>query len=267
MMKTQLLSAAIFLMTTQLLSYSSAEVGVVSAGVRGGLLRYKNEFRADDSNRRLDEDNDESDKYHGGEEEGDQEEESDAQEEDGEGFYETEINSQYVDESDTSTYKSRVEKYESQAAQLFETAPAEWNAGQWDLLFALFGSILVTCCVASALFGYCCIFRDDDPVFIKVKRRKQHKGKDDETVASDDNSKDASLLRSVTSGSHSLSTKIRRFKLPSIDGKESDSKRYSAPIASIDSAISDPGELSVKSESVVESTSGDESEKSTLEEL
>lgn len=51
---------------------------------------------------------------------------------------------------------------ESKAWEFYETAPAEWTTSQWDLVFALFGSILLSCCLASMCCAYLCWYNDQD---------------------------------------------------------------------------------------------------------
>ena len=283
-MKTQVLSASIPLAALSL-AFASAEVDAASAGIRGSLLRNNgpmNEltsselFHAKDIHRRLDEDNNEEadyDYYNGEEEVA--EEEEDAQEE--EAVEEEEAaeendwteDMQYADEEDETTpttYSSKLEEYEAQAAQIFETAPSEWNVGQWDLMFALFGSILVSCCVLSAFFAYCCIFRDeDDTKYTRVRRlrrRRRHGETDDETVTSE-YTKDMSLLTNHTSG---LSPKSWVSGSTFFNGnddsstvKDHDSKGYSAPSANVVSPIA-----SIASGGIAQVTSETEKSGATL---
>jgi len=252
-MKAQILKASLPLIALSL-ACSPAEVG--AAGIRGSILSM-NELTSElnQADRRLDEGNG------GGEQKGDNAEEAEeevaeeeeAAEEEVEEYedeadeydYEYEYESfetedmQYADEEDEdTTTMSRVEKYEAQAVSLFETAPAEWNPAQWDLLFALFGSVLVSCCVMSAFFAYCCIFREDDDAYAKrgrsLRRRRRHKSKDDDTAGSH-YSKEVSLLpsdsrtfsplRSWVSGSTYFSDNEES------GADESKAKKYSAPDA------------------------------------
>ena len=203
MKKTQILSAGVPL-ATLLLASSSTKAD--AAGIRGSILlpdsRPLQELTS--IHRRLEDANDDAndDGYaddaveQGGDEvENEVEEVEDENDEDeGEAFETEDANSNYGVGSATTTIQAKVEQYEAEAAQIFETAPAEWSVGQWDLFFALFGAILVTCCVISAFFAYCCIFREDDDVYSRrVRRRRRYKEKDDETVATE-YTKDMSLL-------------------------------------------------------------------------
>ena len=255
-MKTQILKAS-FPLAALSLACSSAEVGASAGGIRGSLLRTgpMNELTSElihtkNIHRRLDEGKDEGEQKDNAEEEAAEEEEEVAEEEEAaEEDYDYEVaeeedesweteDMQYADE-DTTTYQSKVEEYEAQAVQLFETAPAEWNPGQWDLLFALFGAVLVSCCVLSAFFAYCCIFREDDDVPTKKGRslRKRRRHKDDDTVDSE-NMKNTSLLpkasgsrtfspRSWVSGSTYFSSNDES------DAEDRNAKKYSAPSAAI----------------------------------
>ena len=144
----------------------------------------------------------------------------------------------------STTIQSKVEAYEAEAANIFSTAPAEWNTAQWDLLFALFGSILVTCCVISAFFAYCCIFREDDDIHYRKKhrsliRRRRYKEKEDDGTVTTEATKDISLLGAFESRTYSpRSTFSRRSWVSDGDfasGDETvdthDEKSYSAPSA------------------------------------
>lgn len=248
-MKTQVLSAS-YQLAVITLACASAEVGATS-GIRGSLIRNgpMNEltselFHAKEIHRRLEEDNHEGDNDHNGEEEeaaeeeeAPEEEEAAEEEKEDQGWQEKE-DMQYADEegeSTTTTYTSKRAQYEAQAVQLFETAPAEWNAGQWDLLFALFGTILVSCCVLSAFFAYCCIFREDDDVDFSKGGTRRRRHRDDETVMSD-YTKDTSLLPSVTSRSRSRNFSPRSWVSGSSFVSKIKAKRdangYSAPSSS-----------------------------------
>lgn len=259
-MKTQVLILTSFKLAAITLACASAEVGATSAGIRGSLIRNvpMNElasevFHVMDIRRRLDENNGEGHNNDNGEEaaaaeagEVDAEEEEraaeeEAAEEEDQAAWQEVEDMQYADEEDesTTTYQSKRARYEAQAAQLFETAPKEWNAGQWDLLFALFGTILVTCCVLSAFFAYCCIFREDDDVDISKERRSHRrriKKKDDETVASD-YTREVSLLPDA-SGSRTFSPRSWVSSSSFMSGKKNaaaekrNANSYSAPIAS-----------------------------------
>jgi hypothetical protein len=200
MKKTQILSAGAPL-AALLLAYSSTEADAAAAGIRGSILlpdRPLQELTS--THRRLEDANDDANDDGNVDEAVDEveneveevEDENDADE--GEAFETEDANSNYGVGSATTTIQAKVEQSEAEAAQIFETAPAEWSVGQWDLFFALFGAILVTCCVISAFFAYCCIFREDDDVYSRrVRRRRRHKKKDDETVATE-YTKDMSLL-------------------------------------------------------------------------
>jgi hypothetical protein len=204
MKKTQILSAGVPL-AALLLTYSSTEADASAAGIRGSILlpdRPLQELTS--THRRLEDANDDAnDDGYGDEavEQGGDEVENEVEEvedendaDEGEAFETEDVNSNYGVGSATTTIQAKVEQYEAEAAQIFETAPAEWSVGQWDMFFALFGAILVTCCVISAFFAYCCIFRDDDDVYSRrVRRRRRYKEKDDETVATE-YTKDMSLL-------------------------------------------------------------------------
>ena len=203
MKKTQILSAGVPL-AALLLAYSSTKAD--AAGIRGSILLPDRPLQELTSihHRRLEDANDDAnDDGYADEQRGDEVENEDEQveevedendEDEGEAFETEDANSNYGVGSATTTIQAKVEQYEAEAAQIFETAPAEWSVGQWDMFFALFGAILVTCCVISAFFAYCCIFREDDDVYSrKVRRRRRHKKKDDETVATE-YTKDMSLL-------------------------------------------------------------------------
>ena len=259
-MKTQILKAS-FPLAALSLACSSAEVGASAGGIRGSLLRTgpMNELTSElihtkNIHRRLDEGKDEGEQKDNAEEEAAEEEEEVAEEEEAaEEDYDYEVaeeedesweteDMQYADEEGeaTTTYQSKVEEYEAQAVQLFETAPAEWNPGQLDLLFALFGAVLVSCCVLSAFFAYCCIFREDDDVPTTKKGRslrKRRHHRDDDTVDSE-NMKNTSLLpkasgsrtfspRSWVSGSTYFSSNDES------DAEDRNAKKYAAPSAAI----------------------------------
>ena len=268
-MKTGIIKASLPLVALSL-ACSPTEVG--AAGIRGSILPNgsMNELtselnQAENIHRRLEEGGEQKDNAEEGGEEGVEEEEVAEEEEEVEeeeeeeeeeeaveydydygyeyGSFETE-DMQYADEEDEdTTTMSRVEQYEAQAVQLFETAPSEWNPGQWDLLFALFGSVLVSCCVMSAFFAYCCIFREDDDGYAKgersVRKRRRHKRKDDDdTVGSEyakevsllpENSRTFSPLRSWVSGSTYFSDNDESA------ADESNEKEYSAPSADVTS--------------------------------
>lgn len=203
MKKTQILSAGVPL-AALLLAYSSTKAD--AAGIRGSILLPDRPLQELTSiHRRLEDANDDAnDDGYADEQRGDEVENEDEQvdevedendEDEGEAFETDDAGSNYGGSgTTTATIQAKVEQYEAEAAQIFETAPAEWSVGQWDMFFALFGAILVTCCVISAFFAYCCIFREDDDVYSrKVRRRRRHKKKDDETVATE-YTKDMSLL-------------------------------------------------------------------------
>ncbi len=252
-MKAQILKASLPLIALTL-ACSPAEVGAV--GLRGSNLSTNELTQAENIHRRLDEGNGGGEQKEENANEGGEEaaEEEVAEYEDEAVEYEDEAaveyaydyeedesfeteDMQYADEDDEdAATMSAIEKYEAQAVSLFETAPAEWNPGQWDLLFALFGSVLVSCCVLSAFFAYCCIFREDDDTFTKrgpsLRRRRRHK-KDDDTVGSNyskevsllpnEGSRTFSPLRSWVSGSTYFSDNDES------GADESKSKKYSAP--------------------------------------
>ncbi len=255
-MKAQILKASLPLIALSL-ACSPGEVG--AAGIRGSILSM-NEVtsvlnQAENNHRRLDEGNGGGEqKEENANEAGEEAAEEDVAEyEDEVAEYEDEAveydygyedesfeteDMQYADEDDEdTTTMSAIEKYEAQAASLFETAPADWNPGQWDLLFALFGSVLVSCCVLSAFFAYCCIFREDDDVLTKRGRslRRRRRQKDDDTVGShysketsllpNEGSRTFSPLRSWVSGSTYFSDNEES------GADESKSKKYSAPDA------------------------------------
>ncbi|KAL7451541.1 hypothetical protein ACHAWC_003370 [Mediolabrus comicus] len=203
MKKTQILSAGVPL-AALLLAYSSTKAD--AAGIRGSILLPDRPLQELTSiHRRLEDANDDAnDDGYADEQRGDEVENEDEQveevedendEDEGEAFETDDAGSNYGGSgTTTATIQAKVEQYEAEAAQIFETAPAEWSVGQWDMFFALFGAILVTCCVISAFFAYCCIFREDDDVYSRrVRRRRRHKKRDDETVATE-YTKDMSLL-------------------------------------------------------------------------
>mmetsp|Transcript_322 Transcript_322/g.508 ORF Transcript_322/g.508 Transcript_322/m.508 type:complete len:298 (+) Transcript_322:107-1000(+) len=253
-MKTRVLKAASLPLAALSLACSSAEVGAASTSIRGSILRNglmdeltSEIIHAENIHRRLDEGNDEADhndnvEEGGEEEEVDEEEEEEAAEYDDGSYesWETE-DMQYADETEeaTTTIMTKVQQYEDEAVQLFETAPAQWNAGQWDLLFALFGSVLVSCCVLSAFFAYCCIFREqgEDDVYNKkgrsLRKRRSNKGKDDDTVGSE-YTKDESLLPS-SRGGFSPRSWVSGSTYFSSNDKEDGKKTYSAPRAVVTS--------------------------------
>ncbi|KAL7487860.1 hypothetical protein ACHAW6_014055 [Cyclotella cf. meneghiniana] len=61
---------------------------------------------------------------------------------------------------------SQVQQYkaaaESKAWEFYQSAPSDWTANQWDLVLALLGGLLISCCFVSACCAYCCIYRDHD---------------------------------------------------------------------------------------------------------
>ena len=221
MKKTQILSAGVPL-AALLLAYSSTETD--AAGIRGSILLPDRPLQELTSiHRRLEDANDDAnddgyanddandDGYYEVEDEEVEEVEDENDVDEGEAFETEDADSNYGGSSTTATIQAKVEQYEAEAAQIFETAPAEWSVGQWDLFFALFGAILVTCCVTSAFFAYCCIFREDDDVYSrKLRRRRRYKEKDDETVATE-YTKDMSLLNpSESQGSRVYSPRSKR---------------------------------------------------------
>ena len=260
------------------LACSSAEVG--AASIRGSSLRNgpmdeltSEIMQAENLHRWLDVDegNDEGAQNNNAEEGaqndnveegGDAEEveeeveEEDAAEYDYEyGSWETE-DMQYANETETSTstIMAKVQQYEDEAVQLFETAPAQWNAGQWDLMFAVFGSILVSCCVFSAFFAYCCIFRDtgDDDVYGKKGRFRRSNKKDDVTVASE-YTRDTTLLPQDDSRAFSPRSWVSGTTyFSSNDEQDRKGKKYRAPrqvtITSQDTGVSPRSNISNKSE-------------------
>ena len=272
-MNNQILSSRL-LLTAFFLICVSSEVGAESVGIRGSLNLIRpmkemdvniigierhleegggegdNDQKQEEGNEKGEEENAEEQQDADAAEEEAQEEAQEEEEEVAEYYYYDEASEaddvQYAyayedeEEEEEETSQSKIEDYQAQAAQLFETAPAEWNSGQWDLLFALFGSVLVSCCVLSAFFAYCCIFREDDGAYMKMKRgrslRKRRRRKDDETVSSEW-TKDASLLPSSTSGSRTF-TPRSWVSGSTFMSSSNDEKSYSAPIATVTSSPS-----------------------------
>mmetsp|Transcript_25793 Transcript_25793/g.53456 ORF Transcript_25793/g.53456 Transcript_25793/m.53456 type:complete len:299 (+) Transcript_25793:190-1086(+) len=72
---------------------------------------------------------------------------------------------------------------ESKAWEFYETAPAEWTTSQWDLVFALFGSVLLSCCLASMCCAYLCWYNDQDE---ELTRNTIFYGKSQRTQSLDD---------------------------------------------------------------------------------
>ncbi|KAL7472776.1 hypothetical protein ACHAXS_013138 [Conticribra weissflogii] len=73
---------------------------------------------------------------------------------------------------------------ESTAWEFYETAPAEWTTSQWDLVFALFGSVLLSCCLASMCCAYFCWYNDHDD---ELSRNTNFHSKSQRTPSLDNN--------------------------------------------------------------------------------
>ena len=70
---------------------------------------------------------------------------------------------------------SKIREYEAQALHLYDTAPAEWNSGQW-IAFTLLGTLLMTCCVMLSFYAQGCCADDDDD-YSSCRRKRRHKSK------------------------------------------------------------------------------------------
>lgn len=69
---------------------------------------------------------------------------------------------------------------EAKGYEFYQTAPSEWTANQWDFVCALFGGLLVACCLVSLCCAHCCIYRgDQDDALLNTteykKRMLSHK--------------------------------------------------------------------------------------------
>eukprot|EP00804_Cyclotella_cryptica_P001079 CCRYP_008376-RA/>CCRYP_008376-RA protein AED:0.19 eAED:0.19 QI:0/-1/0/1/-1/1/1/0/255 len=63
---------------------------------------------------------------------------------------------------------------ESKAWEFYQSAPSDWTENQWDLVWALLGGLLISCCFVSVCCAYCCIYRDhDDSLSVSTTQYKK----------------------------------------------------------------------------------------------
>ena len=66
---------------------------------------------------------------------------------------------------------------EAKGYEFYTTSPSEWTSSQWDVVTALLGGLILSCCFCSLCCAYCCIYRayDDDGHEMAMTKAQYHK--------------------------------------------------------------------------------------------